>query len=158
MTNDKARKTAIRMRMAETGEPYSVARRAVEDEAPQTPNGEYNASEFHENESHDERYIREAREAGASGPDLDAMRAEWAARTLVDRMRRAADEARQLADEAEEAASRAEERAELAQESAELAEEWADENERMLAHERAAYPVRLTRSVTAYALRHLETS
>ena len=33
MTQDKAKKTATRQRMAETGEPYSVARRAVEDEA-----------------------------------------------------------------------------------------------------------------------------
>ena len=32
MTEDKARKIATRQRMAETGEPYSVARRAVEDE------------------------------------------------------------------------------------------------------------------------------
>jgi hypothetical protein len=32
MTQDKARKFAIRQRMAETGEPYSVARHAVEDE------------------------------------------------------------------------------------------------------------------------------
>jgi hypothetical protein len=33
MTQDKARKAATRQRMAETGEPYSVARHAVEDEA-----------------------------------------------------------------------------------------------------------------------------
>ena len=32
MTQDKARKAAARQRMAETGEPYSVARRAVQDE------------------------------------------------------------------------------------------------------------------------------
>ena len=32
MTQDKARKTATRQRMAETGEPYSVARHAVESE------------------------------------------------------------------------------------------------------------------------------
>jgi hypothetical protein len=31
MTQDKARKIAIRQRMAATGEPYSVARHAVED-------------------------------------------------------------------------------------------------------------------------------
>src|SRR5450432_4247692 len=31
MTQDKARKIATRQRMAETGEPYSVARHAVED-------------------------------------------------------------------------------------------------------------------------------
>ena len=42
MTQDKARKTATRQRMAETGEPYSVARHAVEreqcaDEAPGGP-------------------------------------------------------------------------------------------------------------------------
>ena len=33
MTQDKARKAATRQRMAETGEPYSVARHAVETEA-----------------------------------------------------------------------------------------------------------------------------
>ena len=33
MTQDKAKKTATRQRMAETGEPYSVARHAVENEA-----------------------------------------------------------------------------------------------------------------------------
>src|SRR5580693_3647477 len=32
MTQDKARKAAARQRMAETGEPYSVARHAVHDE------------------------------------------------------------------------------------------------------------------------------
>ena len=32
MTQDKARKTVTRQRMAETGEPYSVARHAVENE------------------------------------------------------------------------------------------------------------------------------
>jgi len=32
MTEDKARKSDIRQRMAETGEPYSVARHAVERE------------------------------------------------------------------------------------------------------------------------------
>jgi hypothetical protein len=32
MTQDKARKTAARQRMAETGEPYSVARRATQDQ------------------------------------------------------------------------------------------------------------------------------
>src|SRR5207344_2173259 len=33
MTQDKARKTATRQRMAKTGEPYSVARHAVENQA-----------------------------------------------------------------------------------------------------------------------------
>ena len=32
MTADKARKSATRQRMAETGEPYSVARHAVHDD------------------------------------------------------------------------------------------------------------------------------
>ncbi|HYB87272.1 MAG TPA: hypothetical protein VEC76_10505 [Streptosporangiaceae bacterium] len=36
MTQDKARKTAARQRMAETGEPYSVARRAAQDHQPGT--------------------------------------------------------------------------------------------------------------------------
>src|SRR5207248_968015 len=37
MTQDKAKKTATRQRMAETGEPYSVARHAVENEAAGAP-------------------------------------------------------------------------------------------------------------------------
>src|SRR5580704_8071913 len=39
MTQDKARKVAARQRMTETGEPYSVARHAVQDEhdAPEAP-------------------------------------------------------------------------------------------------------------------------
>src|SRR3984957_16064334 len=39
MTQDKARKVAARQRMTETGEPYSVARHAVQDEhdAPEGP-------------------------------------------------------------------------------------------------------------------------
>src|SRR5580704_14290606 len=39
MTQDKARKVAARQRMTETGEPYSVARHAVQDEhdAPEPP-------------------------------------------------------------------------------------------------------------------------
>ena len=37
MTEDKARKTAARERMAQTGEPYSVARRAVENETRTPP-------------------------------------------------------------------------------------------------------------------------
>ena len=36
MTQNKAQKTAIRQRMAETGEPYSVARRVVEAHQPPT--------------------------------------------------------------------------------------------------------------------------
>jgi hypothetical protein len=32
MTRDKAQKTAIRQRMAQTGEPYSVARHVIEGE------------------------------------------------------------------------------------------------------------------------------
>ena len=37
MTANKARKTAARLRMAETGEPYSVARRATAPEAVLNP-------------------------------------------------------------------------------------------------------------------------
>src|SRR5689334_7134685 len=67
MTSDKARKTATRIRMAETGEPYSVARRAIEDDASEPPSsesreGESYEGESYEGESYEERYLREARE------------------------------------------------------------------------------------------------
>jgi len=51
MTQDKALKSAIRARMAESGEPYNVARRAVMADGEE----DYNA-----------RYLREAEESGAA--------------------------------------------------------------------------------------------
>ena len=78
MTRNKAQKIAARQRMAETGEPYSVARRETPPPGSVTP---------------EERYAREARDAGV--PE-----AEIAAQLAAFRMQ----EARELADAAEEAA------------------------------------------------------
>src|SRR4249920_2881982 len=86
MTQDKARKAATRQRMAETGEPYSVARHAVQNEAAGAPDA--------------------ADEAG--GPSYLEQ-----ARDLADRARRRADEAQEAADQALQRAERAEEAASM---------------------------------------------
>jgi len=127
VTSDKARKAAIRNRMAETGEPYSVASRAVCDEQ----------AEPDDPETYEERYLREAAEAGAPPHEREAIRAGFESRNLSGQFRRQADLARQQADKAEEDAEQAEERAELAQASADLAGEWADEDEQHRAQLRA---------------------
>jgi hypothetical protein len=127
MTSDKARKAATRQRMAQTGEPYSVARKATRPGSGDPGPGE----------TPEERYLREAEESGVSAADLAAMRAAFQAAERVGSLRQAAEQARERADRAEEDAVRAEERAGFAQEAAELAEEWADEDERRLAQERA---------------------
>ena len=92
MTRNKAQKAVTRQRMAETGEPYTVARRATLSS---------------DDPSSEEQYAREAREAGVS-------EAEIAAQLAAFRLRDAAEQARELADAAEEAADVAERRAELA--------------------------------------------
>ena len=101
MTQDKARKAATRQRMAETGEPYSVARHAVENEA-----GDQSVAE----------------------PPPAAERRSYAeqAQELADRARRRADEAQDRADQAQERAERAEEAASLADAAADMAAEAAD--------------------------------
>ena len=107
MTSNKAQKNATRQRMAETGEPYSVARKATAGRA-----------EHEVSETPEERYLRDAEASGVSEADLDVMRAVFQARKQRDRLRQAAELAREQADEAEEAAVRAEERADRAQEAA----------------------------------------
>src|SRR6476620_3292202 len=111
MTQDKARKAATRQRMAETGEPYSVARHAVE---------------------------TEAADQSAPEPTPAAERRSYAeqAQELADRARRRADEAQNRADQVQERAERAEEAAsvadaaaDLAAEAADLTEGWADAEE-----------------------------
>jgi hypothetical protein len=70
MTQNKAQKTAVRQRMAETGEPYSVARRIVEAgqvpaEPPEPPeSGRYATPRD------DRWYARMAEEAGISVAEL----------------------------------------------------------------------------------------
>ena len=109
MTADKARKAAARRRMAETGEPYSVARHIVADE-------------------HD------AADPAEAGPAVDESYsdAELLAQEQADEARRLADRARQLAEQARARAEHLEEAADQAEEAADLAEEAADEAENLL--------------------------
>jgi multidrug efflux pump subunit AcrA (membrane-fusion protein) len=106
MTEDKARKIATRQRMAETGEPYSVARRAVEDE----------------HASSTDPFDRMAEDTGAA-------EARTPPQEQAEQARRLAEQARIQAERAEEAAERAEEAAELTQEAAELTQEWGSDEE-----------------------------
>ena len=71
MTSNKAQKTAIRQRMAETGEPYIVARNTVLGA-----------------EGAEERYLRDAALAGVPADEVSEMRARLFARTNADQMRR----------------------------------------------------------------------
>ena len=154
MTRDKAQKTATRQRMAETGEPYSVARKATqagtegpglsETPAEQDPRGTLvdqgareTPVEQSTGETPEEQYLREAEEAGVAAADLEMLRLFFQARERAGQVRQVAERARERAEQAEEAAVRAEERAELAQETADLAQDWADKDEQRLARERA---------------------
>lgn len=124
MTRNKSQKAVTRQRMAETGEPYNVARRAAgnagssgnPDPAGMTP---------------EELYAREAQEAGVSAAEYEAQIAGFQAQEAADQARERADQARDRAGREEEAADRAQERADLAQEAAGQAREgeqaWGDE-------------------------------
>src|SRR5260370_20107306 len=126
-TQNKAQKIATRQRMAETGEPYSVARHEVE------------------------REHREQEVADAGIEDTTRERADQAreradrARERVEQLRRMAEEAQELAHPARERAERADEAAMMAHDAAALAREaahltpgWADEPEQARARPRAA--------------------
>lgn len=128
MTQDKARKAAIRQHMAETGEPYSVARHAVEDAGPETAEPE--TPESAPQMTPDQQYVEEARAAGVPPEQI-------ATHLAVYKAQEAADRARERADRAEEAAMAAEELAERAQEAADQAAGWADELEQDRAQIRA---------------------
>lgn len=132
MTQNKAQKAAIRQRMEETGEPYSVAARRATRAGDAGP-----ADPVLTGLTAEERYAREAEAAGIPAAQIEAQRAAFQAQERADRMREAADLARQRADQAEEAADQAEERAELAHEAADLARDWADEAEQGQAQARA---------------------
>jgi hypothetical protein len=126
MTQDKAWKAATRQRMAETGEPYSVARHAVEREheggTAEDPLGAGRGAS-----SRDDRwYASEAEEAGITG-------AEFRVQHLAD----LADKARERAEEAEETVSVAREAAELAQQAADMTRGWAGKQEQERAQRRA---------------------
>jgi hypothetical protein len=126
MTQDKAWKAATRQRMAETGEPYSVARRAVEREhegaAAEDPLGAGRGAP----PGDDRWYASEAEEAGIT---VDEFRVQH----LAD----LADKARERAEEAEETVSVAREAAELAQQAADMTRSWADKQEQERAQRRA---------------------
>jgi hypothetical protein len=154
MTQDKALKSAIRARMAQAGEPYNVARRAVladgdaagaadriadgrvtedrpADAAAQAANAPDAGEDFYD------RYLREAAEAGVPAVEAHGRIAAERASEAAEQAQVAADLAQERADEAEEAAGLAEERAELAEESASMAEDWADPAEQQSARRRA---------------------
>jgi flagellar biosynthesis GTPase FlhF len=144
MTRNKAQKIATRQRMAETGEPYSVARHVIEDdqvqaEPPEPPTAGPNAT------ARDDRwYARVAEEAGISVAEFKAQEAAARAADLADEAQQRADAAQERADQAQERAEQAQEAAELAQaaadlatEAAELTHSWADEQERERAQQRA---------------------
>jgi hypothetical protein len=137
MTRNKAQKTAARHRMAQTGEPYSVARKATQARAESPVVHETAEVQPVVRETPEERYVREAEEAGVPAAELDALRATFLATDRAGQLRQAADQARERADQAEEGAVRAEERAELAQEAADVAQDWVGEDEQQLAQERA---------------------
>jgi hypothetical protein len=126
MTSSRARKIATRERMAETGEPYTVAKRATE-AGPLPQPGDIA----------EERYGGEAAADVVPAADGELVRAIGQARTHADELRRAAQQARQRADQAEDAAAEAEERAEYAGDAADLAQGWAGEHDRRLAQEQA---------------------
>jgi hypothetical protein len=143
MTEDKARKAAIRERMAETGEPYSVARHAVE-------NGEPAAGAPHA-QVQDEQYWNEqyyADGAATEGITVEEFKARHApdlgqepdldqelgpdqepdlGQASADSAQKQADLAQEHADRAQEQADEAQEQADQVQELADQAEEWATE-------------------------------
>jgi Alanine-zipper, major outer membrane lipoprotein len=132
MTQDKARKTATRQRMAATGEPYCEARRATEAAAdPGTPREENSCA-------------RMAEESGLSVAEVRAQEIVALAREQAAEARDRADEAEELAErarerseQAEEAAMMAHEAADMAAEAAAMTRDWADPDEREQARARA---------------------
>jgi len=126
MTQDKARKAATRQRMAETGEPYSVARHAVEREhegaAAEDPLSAGRGAPPRD----DAWYASEAEKTGIPVTELRVM-------DLAD----LADKARQRAEEAEETVGVAREAAELAQQAADMTRGWADKQDQERAQRRA---------------------
>jgi hypothetical protein len=126
MTQNKVQKAAIRRRMAETGESYVVARRAVLEgtgrAGPVTP---------------EEQYAREAAAEGVSAEEIDARTLIYRLEAAAEQAQQAADRARELADRAEDVAVAAEDRAREAEDAAEEAAEWAAPEELRLLRERA---------------------
>jgi hypothetical protein len=138
MTQDKARKTATRQRMAATGEPYCEARRAAEAEAGADADGLEGAAPQEE-----DWYARMAEEAGLSVAEVRAQEIAAQARVQAAEARERAEQAVELAERARERAEHAEEAAMMAHEAADLAAEaaamtrgWADPDEQEQAQRR----------------------
>src|SRR6202011_1814278 len=85
MTEDKARKIATRQRMAETGEPYSVARHAVEREH----SGDYGGETATDSAAPD-----------SATPDWGADEARFSAQERADQARLRAEQAQERAERA----------------------------------------------------------
>jgi uncharacterized phage infection (PIP) family protein YhgE len=144
MTQNKAQKTAIRQRMAETGEPYSVARHVVEGgQVPTEPPQPAEAGHY-ATPRDDRWYAMVAEEAGISVAEFRVQEEAARLADLADDAQVRADAAQERADLAQERAEQAEEAAELAQAAADMAAEAAeltgtraDEQERERAQQRA---------------------
>src|SRR5580704_16764983 len=131
MPEDKARKIATRQRMAETGEPYSVARRAVEDDHDDGITGDAGTHAAGNAGTHEagDAGTHEAGDAGSREAQARAHEHAVQARELAEQARHFAEQARERAERAEEDADRAQEAADQAEESADQADEAADEAE-----------------------------
>jgi hypothetical protein len=166
MTQNKVQKAAIRRRMAETGEPYVVARRIVLGEASgagsdvdrlmpleaqdapgtQEVSGASATGGVQEARgaagtaavTPEEQYVLEARAAGVGAEEIESQTVVYRLEAAAQRAQEAAERARELADRAEEEAEQTEDRAGRAEEAAEEAEEWAEPAEKRLLRERAA--------------------
>jgi hypothetical protein len=136
VTSDKTRKTAIRQRMAVTGEPYSVARKAA-DAGPADPSA---ASDPQAVLAQLRRAAKQARERAGQAEEaaVEAEESAGLARAWVGRdkerqaLARAAEQARERAEHAEDAAGEAEDRAE---EAADRLADQGDLDEDDLVHE-----------------------
>jgi chromosome segregation ATPase len=122
MTQDKAQKTAARQRMAQTGEPYSVARRETEREhaASATTDPDSGAAATPRD---DNWYASVAAAAGISVGMFKAQEQAANASRLLDQARIRADQAQERADSEQERAEQLEEAASMLQEAADLARE-----------------------------------
>jgi hypothetical protein len=123
MTEDKARKAAIRRRMAQTGEPYSVARHAVDGGADPADAGARPDEPVTDQpvaaETPEEQFEREAEAAGVSAVQRAVARAAFAAQDGADRVREALHDAQER--EAAETVEAIEQAAEAAQRAADAA-------------------------------------
>lgn len=125
MTENKALKAAIRQRMAETGEPYSVARHAVQAGQPAAP-AYVSGPERDEpvpDEDWDKRYYVEG--AATEGMTVEAFKAMKA----PDLARKRADEAQEQADQAHDRVGEARDEADEARDERDReAQSWAERN------------------------------